>query len=206
MRLLASTDMALRVVMLLGRQGPGEQMNVETIALQLGNLSRNHLHKIVQDLAALGVLRTIRGAGGGVTLAAPGGDAIGLVDPRSGLDSAARRVFFRADGGCCVLELAASCAPCCATPERLSINVSTNRLSPLHRRSAEEKRRETAARPSPRRARLQEVAVALTVPPLDFTGLARGRRRKGGCRSSLLLHTAGGQYPGFARNDGSLMS
>jgi len=104
MRLLASTDMALRVVMLLGRRGPGEQMNVETMAQQLGDLSRNHLHKIVQDLAALGVLRTIRGAGGGVTLAAP------LEETRLGslirsLESDQALVeCFRADGGCCVLE------------------------------------------------------------------------------------------------------
>ena len=104
MRLLASTDMALRVVMLLGRRGPGEQMNVETMAQQLGDLSRNHLHKIVQDLAALGVLRTIRGAGGGVTLAAP------LEETRLGslirsLESDQAVVeCFRADGGCCVLE------------------------------------------------------------------------------------------------------
>jgi len=104
MRLLASTDMALRVVMLLGRRGSGEQMNVETMAQQLGDLSRNHLHKIVQDLAALGVLRTIRGAGGGVTLAAP------LEQTRLGslirsLESDQALVeCFRADGGCCVLE------------------------------------------------------------------------------------------------------
>jgi len=104
MRLLASTDMALRVVMLLGRRGSGEQMNVETMAQQLGDLSRNHLHKIVQDLAALGVLRTIRGAGGGVTLAAP------LEETRLGslirsLESDHALVeCFRADGGCCVLE------------------------------------------------------------------------------------------------------
>jgi Rrf2 family nitric oxide-sensitive transcriptional repressor len=104
MRLLASTDLALRVVMLLGRQGPGEQMNVETMAAQLGDLSRNHLHKIVQDLAALGVLRTIRGAGGGVTLAAP------LEETRLGslirsLESDQALVeCFRADGGCCILE------------------------------------------------------------------------------------------------------
>jgi Rrf2 family nitric oxide-sensitive transcriptional repressor len=104
MRLLASTDMALRVVMLLGRYGPGEQMNVETMAQKLGDLSRNHLHKIVQDLAGLGVLRTIRGAGGGVTLAAP------LEETRLGslirsLESDQALVeCFRADGGCCVLE------------------------------------------------------------------------------------------------------
>jgi Rrf2 family nitric oxide-sensitive transcriptional repressor len=71
MRLLASTDIALRILMLLGRQPPGRHLNVETLARELGGLSRNHLHKIVQDLTALGVARTVRGAGGGVMLAVP---------------------------------------------------------------------------------------------------------------------------------------
>jgi Rrf2 family nitric oxide-sensitive transcriptional repressor len=44
---------------LLGRQEPGQDVDVEQIANQLGGLSRNHLRKIVQDLAALGILRTV---------------------------------------------------------------------------------------------------------------------------------------------------
>ena len=104
MRLLASTDFALRVLMRLGQQEPGEHVNVETLAQQLGGLSRNHLHKIVQDLAGLGILRTIRGAGGGVMLAVP------LAEIRLGplirtLEADQAMVeCFRADGGCCVLE------------------------------------------------------------------------------------------------------
>jgi len=104
LRLLASTDIALRVVMLLGRQeNISAHMNVETLAQRLGGLSRNHLHKIVQDLAALGVLRTVRGAGGGVMLAAP------LASVRLGsviraLESDQALVeCFRADGGACTL-------------------------------------------------------------------------------------------------------
>ena len=69
MRLLASTDFALRVLMALGQRSAGETVNVGTLAQSLGGLSRSHLHKIVQDLAALGIVKTIRGAGGGVTLA-----------------------------------------------------------------------------------------------------------------------------------------
>ena len=71
MRLLASTDIALRVLMLLGRQDAGRILNVETIATQLGGLSRNHLHKIIQELSGLGLLRAVRGAGGGVSVAKP---------------------------------------------------------------------------------------------------------------------------------------
>ena len=69
MRLLASTDFALRVLMVLGSRPVGESMNVEALSLALGGLSRNHLHKIVQDLTALGITRTARGAKGGVMLA-----------------------------------------------------------------------------------------------------------------------------------------
>jgi Rrf2 family transcriptional regulator, nitric oxide-sensitive transcriptional repressor len=70
-RLLASTDIALRVLMLLAREPHGHHLSVDTLARELGGLSRHHLHKIVQDLTALGVTRTVRGAGGGVMLAVP---------------------------------------------------------------------------------------------------------------------------------------
>jgi Rrf2 family transcriptional regulator, nitric oxide-sensitive transcriptional repressor len=70
-RLLASTDIALRMLMLLAREPPGQHLSVETLAHKLGGLSRHHLHKIVQDLTALEVVRTVRGAGGGVMLARP---------------------------------------------------------------------------------------------------------------------------------------
>ena len=104
MRLLASTDYALRVLMLLGRQEAGQNLNVETIASQLGGLSRNHLHKIVQELAGLGVLRAVRGAGGGVSLAKP------LAEVRLGWLVRALEAdqpiveCFREDGGCCVID------------------------------------------------------------------------------------------------------
>jgi Rrf2 family nitric oxide-sensitive transcriptional repressor len=104
MRLLASTDIALRVLMLLGRQEPGQSINVGQMAGQLGGLSRNHLHKIIQDLATLGISRTVRGAGGGVLLAKP------LAEVRLGglvrtLESDQPIVeCFREDGGGCVLD------------------------------------------------------------------------------------------------------
>jgi len=71
MRLLASTDYALRVLMLLATAPPGERISVDVLARELGGLSRNHLHKIVQELTALGLTRTARGTGGGVVLAVP---------------------------------------------------------------------------------------------------------------------------------------
>ena len=104
MRLLHSTDLALRVVMLLGRQPAGERTSVETIARRLGGLSRHHLHKVVQDLAALGVLRTTRGAGGGVAIDGPLERVrLGWLIRSLEADQALVECF-RADGGCCTLE------------------------------------------------------------------------------------------------------
>lgn len=104
MKLLASTDIALRVLMLLGRQEHGRTLNVDTIATQLGGLSRNHLHKIVQELSGLGILRAVRGAGGGVSLAKPLENVrLGwLVRKLEGDQPVVE--CFREDGGCCVID------------------------------------------------------------------------------------------------------
>ena len=103
MRLLASTDIALRVLILLGREPSGQHLSVDTLARELGGLSRHHLHKIVQDLTAIGVTRTVRGAGGGVMLARPA-DRIRLGSlVRQLEDDQAMVECFRADGGACVL-------------------------------------------------------------------------------------------------------
>jgi Rrf2 family nitric oxide-sensitive transcriptional repressor len=104
MRLLASTDFALRVLMLLGQGRPEDTTNVETLARRLGGLSRNHLHKIVQELAALGIVHTVRGAGGGVKLAKPARDVrIGALVRALESDQAIVECF-RPDHGCCTLE------------------------------------------------------------------------------------------------------
>jgi Rrf2 family nitric oxide-sensitive transcriptional repressor len=103
MRLLASTDIALRVLMMLGREPPDRHLSVNTLAQELGGLSRNHLHKIVQDLAALGLARTVRGAGGGVALAAqPAEIRLGTLVRQLEGDQALVECF-RADGGACSL-------------------------------------------------------------------------------------------------------
>jgi Rrf2 family nitric oxide-sensitive transcriptional repressor len=103
-RLLASTDFALRVLISLGQRPSGETVNVETLARSLGGLSRNHLHKIVQDLAALGIVKTIRGAGGGVVLAkTPREVQIGAVVRALEADQALVECC-RADHGNCTLD------------------------------------------------------------------------------------------------------
>jgi Rrf2 family nitric oxide-sensitive transcriptional repressor len=104
MRLLASTDFALRVLMQLGQSPSDATTNVETLAQRLGGLSRNHLHKIVQELAALGVVQTIRGAGGGVMLAKPPREVrIGALVRALEADQALVECF-RADHGDCALD------------------------------------------------------------------------------------------------------
>jgi len=104
MRLLASTDYALRILILLGQGATEDTTNVQTLAQRLGGLSRDHLHKIVQELAALGLVQTVRGAGGGVKLAKPPSDIrIGAL-VRALEEDQPIVECFRADHGCCTLE------------------------------------------------------------------------------------------------------
>lgn len=104
MRLLASTDFALRILMLLSQEPPGGVVNVQALARRLGGLSRNHLHKIVQDLAALGFVQTLRGAGGGVTLVkSPHEIRIGGLVRALEADTVLVECLH-ADRGCCTLE------------------------------------------------------------------------------------------------------
>jgi Rrf2 family nitric oxide-sensitive transcriptional repressor len=103
MKLLNSTDFALRLLMLLATEPPGRPLSVEALAQKLGGLSRDHLHKVVQALAGLGVVRTVRGVGGGVLLAvAPDAIKIGTLIRQLEGDQPVVECF-RADGGCCSL-------------------------------------------------------------------------------------------------------
>lgn len=102
MRLLASTDFALRILLRLGAE-PGRHRSTEALAGEVG-VPRNHVHKIVQDLAAAGFVRTLRGARGGVLLARrPEEITVGAVVRRL----EAEQVLvdcFRPDGGACCLS------------------------------------------------------------------------------------------------------
>ncbi|HWT09217.1 MAG TPA: Rrf2 family transcriptional regulator [Roseomonas sp.] len=102
MRLLAATDVALRVLMRLGAD-PARRRSAEALAQEVG-VPRNHVHKIIQDLAEAGFVRTWRGAGGGVELAmAPGAIRLGDVVRRFEADQALVECF-RPDGGACCLS------------------------------------------------------------------------------------------------------
>ncbi len=69
MRLTSFTDFGLRVLVRLAGQ-PERRMNTEVLAREFA-ISRHHLHKVVQDLAAAGFVATRRGAGGWLALARP---------------------------------------------------------------------------------------------------------------------------------------
>ena len=104
MRLLASTDYALRLLMRLATTGaegePARLKTSEDLAREIG-VPRNHIQKIVQDLAEAGVVRTTRGARGGVALAREAADiSLGGVVRVLEADQALAECF-RADGGAC---------------------------------------------------------------------------------------------------------
>ncbi len=68
MQLTLKTDYALRTLMTLA--STDEVRSVDWIA-QRYEISRNHLAKIAQQLQAMGYVQTVRGRGGGMTLALP---------------------------------------------------------------------------------------------------------------------------------------
>jgi Rrf2 family transcriptional regulator, nitric oxide-sensitive transcriptional repressor len=101
MRLLISTDLALRVLMRLST-APDTHVSTDALARELV-VSRNHLHKIVQYLTEAGLVRTIRGARGGVMLARAAeeirvGDVV-----RDHEEDQALVECFQLDGGACTL-------------------------------------------------------------------------------------------------------
>jgi Rrf2 family nitric oxide-sensitive transcriptional repressor len=101
MRLLVSTDLALRVLMRLSA-APDRHISTDVLAREL-QVSRNHLHKIVQYLTDAGLVRTIRGARGGVMLARPAAEIrVGDV-VRDHEEDQVLVECFREDGGACTL-------------------------------------------------------------------------------------------------------
>ena len=69
MRLTSFTDFALRALMRLAGE-PDRSFATNEIAAEFG-ISRNHLAKVVRDLADSGFIATQRGVGGGFSLARP---------------------------------------------------------------------------------------------------------------------------------------
>jgi Rrf2 family nitric oxide-sensitive transcriptional repressor len=112
MRLTAFTDFGLRALMRLAGE-PDRSFSTNEIAAEFG-ISRNHLTKVVRDLADGGFVATQRGAGGGFRLArSPHAITLGEV-VRSLEQRHALVECFRPDGGDCVLK------PRCRLKSRLA--------------------------------------------------------------------------------------
>jgi Rrf2 family nitric oxide-sensitive transcriptional repressor len=69
MQLTLYTDYSLRVLLYLGLK-PRRMATITDIAQSYG-ISRNHLVKVVHNLATQGFIHSTRGRGGGITLARP---------------------------------------------------------------------------------------------------------------------------------------
>lgn len=101
MRLTAFTDFALRALMRLAGE-PERTFTTDEIAREF-DISRNHLTKVVRELAEGGFITTCRGAGGGFRLARPPekislGEVVRRLEARHAIVEC-----FRVDGGGCVL-------------------------------------------------------------------------------------------------------
>jgi Rrf2 family nitric oxide-sensitive transcriptional repressor len=101
MRLTNFTDFALRALMRLASE-PSRCFATSEIAAEF-RISRNHLAKVVRDLAEGGFVTTQRGVGGGLVLARPPasitlGEVVRALEKRQALVEC-----FREDGGGCVL-------------------------------------------------------------------------------------------------------
>lgn len=68
MRLALQTDYALRTLMFLATRG--ERCTIDAVA-ELFGISRAHVAKVVNQLARLGFIRSVRGVGGGIELSRP---------------------------------------------------------------------------------------------------------------------------------------
>ena len=101
MRLTLFTDYGLRILMRLALE-PDRRFTAETMSDDL-HLSRTHVAKVVQALREAGCVTTLRGQGGGFSLAQPAEDIrIGAVARR--LEGRQPIVeCFRPDGGNCTL-------------------------------------------------------------------------------------------------------
>lgn len=101
MRLTSFTDFGLRVLMRLASE-PERTFTTEQVAQEF-SISRNHLTKVVRDLATGDFITTWRGAGGGFRLARPA-DSISLGDVVRALEGRHALVeCFQSDGGACLL-------------------------------------------------------------------------------------------------------
>ena len=111
MRLTSFTDYGLRMLMRMA-SAPGTAFSTAELAEEFG-LSRNHLTKIMQQLARGGIVETRRGGGGGAVLGKDPaevrlGDVVRLLEQGQALVEC-----FGLAGGDCTIE------GCCRLKSRL---------------------------------------------------------------------------------------
>jgi Rrf2 family transcriptional regulator, nitric oxide-sensitive transcriptional repressor len=102
MRLTSFTDFGLRMLMRMA-SAPERAFSTAELAEEFG-LSRNHLAKIMQRLAQIGVVETRRGGGGGAVLARPPDRILLGVVVRSLEQGQPLVECLAADGGACALD------------------------------------------------------------------------------------------------------
>jgi Rrf2 family nitric oxide-sensitive transcriptional repressor len=101
MKLTGFTDYSLRVLIFLAAE-PGRRATIAQIANTFG-VSENHLTKVVHHLGKQGWIETVRGKGGGMTLAkAPKDICVGQV-VRDTEGAAMPAECFADDGGGCLI-------------------------------------------------------------------------------------------------------
>lgn len=101
MRLTQWTDYTLRVLMYCAAcDGRPQPVTITEVAESYG-ISRSHLTKIVQQLAAAGLLETTRGRGGGMRLMRPAGEInVGVVVRATETDFSLVECFDSATNQC----------------------------------------------------------------------------------------------------------
>jgi Rrf2 family nitric oxide-sensitive transcriptional repressor len=105
MRLTAFTDYSLRVLIWLAAD-PGHRSTTPEVAEHFG-IKENHLTKVIHFLGRAGLIETVRGKGGGFTLAVPAAKIVlGEVVRQTEGDAVPAECFDEAGGHCVI---AASC-------------------------------------------------------------------------------------------------
>lgn len=106
MRLTVFSDYTLRVLIYLGLHQ--DELATITEIADAYDISKNHLMKVVNELAAQGYVETVRGKGGGLCLkTSPSHITLGTVLRVSEADTALVECFDRDSSRCCI-------APACA--------------------------------------------------------------------------------------------
>jgi Rrf2 family transcriptional regulator, nitric oxide-sensitive transcriptional repressor len=106
MRLTRYTDYSLRTLIFLGLTPADRLTSVGEVAVAYG-LSKNHLLKVANHLAAGGYIEAVRGTGGGIRLArAPEDINIGAVVRYTETDMDLVECFCPSEGSGCRIETA----------------------------------------------------------------------------------------------------